>query len=247
MPIRTTGTRVRPPAGYTPDWGAVAGKTVLEGGCGPGRFLPLLAAHADRVVALELGSHVDRAAERCRHLPNVDLVQGSVLAPPFKPGTFDLVYSLGVLHHTEQPERGARALASLVADDGQLSVWVYGPDYWGSGVRRLTGRTVHAYLRRRDPESAYRACRRWLYPLGRLQARAARRRWTKIAFAPIFILGVPRHPVPEVMMATIFDYFAAPIISTHTTAEVRGWLEGQGFSELTALPVPTSVRATKSA
>jgi len=49
------------------------------------------------------------------------------------------------------------------------------------------------------------------------------------------------------MMATIFDYFAAPIISTHTAPEVLGWLEGEGFSEVSPLPVPTSVRATKRA
>jgi len=233
------------PSGYRADWSGFAGKIVLEGGCGPARFLPLVAPHCKRVIGLELGSHVERAANRCRHLDNVDLVQGSVLNPPFRQGAFDLVYSLGVLHHTERPGAGARALGSLVAPGGQISLWVYGLNYWGRGVRRLTGKAIHSALADRDPEDAYRLAKRWLYPLGRLQGRLARRRWTKLAAAPVFAISVPRHPVPEVMMATIFDYFAAPIISTHDDAEVRGWLEDAGLADIESLPVPTSVRATR--
>lgn len=235
------------PEGYEPDWGSVEGRTVLEGGCGPGRFLPLLAPHARRVVGLELGPHVDRAADRCSGVDNVDLVQGSVLKPPFKRGAFDVTYSLGVLHHTPAPPDGASVLAALVGPGGTLAIWVYPPSYWGRGVQRLTGPAVNAYMKRIGPERAHRFARRRLMPLGRLQMRLARRRSTKVLAAPLFVVSVPRHPVPEVMLATIFDYFGAPIISTHKPDEVVEWLEGEGFVEVRELPVPTSVQAVRAA
>ncbi len=233
------------PPGYEADWSELRGRMVLEGGCGPGRFLPLIAPHAGRVVGLELGPHVDRAADRCAEFANVDLVQGSVLRPPFRPGVFDVVYSLGVLHHTPDPAGGARSLAALVGQGGKLALWVYEPGYWGRGIQRLTGRAVHAYMRRLGPARAHAFAEHRLLPLGRLQMRLARRRVTKILGAPLFAVSVPRHPKAEVMLATIFDYFGAPIISTHETDEVVAWLASEDFGELRPLPVPTSVLASR--
>lgn len=232
------------PAGYSADFSTLTGKLVLEGGCGAGRFLPMLAPHAVRVVGLELGPHIDRAAARCAALGNVDLVQGSVLAPPLRRRSFDITYTLGVLHHTEDPASGARALAECVAPGGLLSIWVYGPGYWGRGIQRMTGKAIHACMQRIGPTAAHSLVEHWLLPLGRLQGRLARRRWTKLLGAPAFALSVPRHPVPEVMVATIFDYFGAPIISTHGEDEVRDWIARCGF-DVRSLPVPTSVQGVR--
>ncbi len=42
-----------------------------------------------------------------------------------RPESFDLVYSLGVLHHLEDPLAGVRALAKLVRPGGELRLYVY--------------------------------------------------------------------------------------------------------------------------
>lgn len=220
----------------------IEGRIVLDAGTGPGRFLDVVsAAGAQRVVGLELGDHVLRARSRTRHLENVAVVQGSVLAPPFRASSFDLVYSIGVLHHTLDPAGGVIALASLLAPEGRLAVWVYPPEYWGGRLRGNTGRIIHRVLTRLPNHWAYRFCRRVLYPLGRLQMKLAAHRWTKLLFAPLFLVGVPRHPRPEVMMATIMDYFAAPTISTHEPVEVASWFDAAGLTGIETLPVRTSV------
>jgi hypothetical protein len=101
-------------------------------------------------------------------------------------------------------------------------------------------RKVHARLSRLPPDEALDRCRRWLYPLGRLQMKLAERRATKLLGAPLFLVNVPRHPQPEVMLSTIYDYFCPPIISTHTDAEVRAWLEDAGFARVRSVPVPSA-------
>lgn len=225
---------------YRPDTSFLRGKRVLDAGCGPGRFTTVAAKSAREVIGLDLGDHVDRAARRCADLPNVQLVQGSVLDPPFRAGSFDYVFSVGVLHHTPDPRAGCRELAGLLAPDGAMSIWVYPPEYWNGPIRGVIGRRIHAALSVLPPERSLAVCARWLYPLGRVQTVLARARWSKVLGAPVFLVAVPRHPRREVMIATIYDYYGPPIISTHTYEEVESWLSEIGFAEMRRVPVPTA-------
>src|SRR5262245_24517117 len=117
------------------------GKRVLDAGCGTGRHAYFAAKYGAReVVAMDLSDAVDAARENLRHIRNVRIVQGDILRPPFVPaafgGGFDLVYSIGVLHHLPNPEAGFRSLLRHVRPGGTLAVWVYG--YENNGfVRRV--------------------------------------------------------------------------------------------------------------
>lgn len=126
-----------------------------------------------------------------------------------------------------------------------MSVWVYPPEYWGSIVRRSVTRALRRGLARISPERALLICSHLLYPIGRAQTTLARRRLTKLLASPIFALNIPRHPQREVMIATIYDYFCPPIISTHTYEDVRRWLEVASFSRLREIPVPTGWFASR--
>jgi uncharacterized protein YbaR (Trm112 family)/2-polyprenyl-3-methyl-5-hydroxy-6-metoxy-1,4-benzoquinol methylase len=237
-PYRTTVASG--PGAYRPNDSFLRDKRVLDAGCGPARLTTVPARSAAHVVGLDMGDHIDRAYARCQHLTNTDFVQGSVLEPPFRPGTFDYVFSIGVLHHTPDPRRGCLQLAKLLVADGAMSIWVYPPEYWGGRLRGIVGKLVNKRLSRLPPERSFDISARWLYPIGQVQMALARRRWTKLLTAPLFILSVPRHPQKEVMIATIHDYFGPPIISTHTYNEVQGWLHEAGFEDLRRLPVPIS-------
>lgn len=231
---------------YTPAGDILRDRVVLDAGCGPARFTEVAAKHGARlVVGLELGDHVERAARRCHHLPNTAFVQGSVLQPPFKPEVFDVVFSVGVLHHTGAPREGAEALGRLVAPAGSLSIWVYPPEYWGRGPQRPIAKTLHRIIASYPPATGWRFCERWLYPLGRIQMAVHQRKVLRFLLAPLFLIKVPRHPVREVMLATIFDYYAPTRITTHAPEEVSTWLEEDGFTNVTPLPVRSAVIGTR--
>jgi SAM-dependent methyltransferase len=111
--------RLHLPAGWGPE---VLSGRVLDAGCGMGRYTALVAQFADEIVGLDLSRAVDEAHRRW---PDLAFIQGDLASPPFDDGTFDVVYSFGVLHHLPEPLRAFETCYRLVRPRGTLLVWVY--------------------------------------------------------------------------------------------------------------------------
>ena len=104
------------------------GKVVLEGGCGKGRHTALSHAWgAKEIVGIDLSAAVDSAFEATRHLANAHIVQADIFQLPFK-SVFDYAFSVGVLHHTPDPQKAFESLRSKVVKGGHISAWVYGKE-----------------------------------------------------------------------------------------------------------------------
>lgn len=145
------------------------GLSVLDAGCGGGEHLRLVARHAHEVVGVDLEC-ASLAAERCRDLPNVTTDEADVVRMDLG-RRFDVVYSVGVLHHTEDPRAAFLNLARHVEPGGRLIVWVY------SREGNLLNRVVLEPLKRR-------VLHRW--PRGALLA---------LAHLATLLLYVPVHTI----------------------------------------------------
>src|SRR5215467_3054667 len=116
--------RLRGETGLFPE--QIAGKIVLEAGCGMGRFLDVVSRDgAALAVGVDLSSAVEAAAANIGERPNVLIAQGDIFRLPFKPRAFDVVYSIGVLHHTPSAERAFKTLVPLVKPGGTIAISVY--------------------------------------------------------------------------------------------------------------------------
>jgi len=100
---------------------------VLDAGCGNGRWLRQMAKMGGRrIVGLDYSSSVRNSWANTRGLPNVTVVQGSILKPPLRPDVFDLIVSMGVIHHLDDPVRGMAELGKLLSvPRGKITVWLY--------------------------------------------------------------------------------------------------------------------------
>lgn len=110
--------------------GQLAGRWVLDVGCGAGRFLEAAAKSGAELIGLDISSAIDAAAKTVANAPHVHLVQASALAPPFKTDSLDFVYCIGVIQHTPDPQGVMRALPPLLKPGGEVAVTIYERKPW---------------------------------------------------------------------------------------------------------------------
>ena len=101
---------------------------IVEIGCGTGQ-MSLYLARADRLV---IGADLTRAslelamsAARRFRLERVLFVETDLHRPGLRKGSFDVVYSSGVLHHTPNPRAAFARIAQLARPGGIIVLGVY--------------------------------------------------------------------------------------------------------------------------
>src|SRR5581483_11894721 len=109
--------------GLTP--GDVRGKLVLDAGIGAGRFADVLARWGANVVGIDLSYAVEAANQNFGEMPNVLVCQADIGRLPFRPGTFDFIVSIGVLHHTPDTRSFFQHLPRYLKPGGEIAIWVY--------------------------------------------------------------------------------------------------------------------------
>lgn len=101
------------------------GKVGLDAGCGGGRHAFRANSYGAEVVAMDLSPAVDAAYKKARITSGVHVVQGDIFNPPLARGSFEFIYSLGVLHHTPDPPEAFRKLVPLLSPRATIAVMLY--------------------------------------------------------------------------------------------------------------------------
>jgi arsenite methyltransferase len=215
---------------------------VLDAGCGAafsalelfGRQLATF-----RYLGADISPAVDVAAERFAERGyEGGFLQADLLALPLPEESVDVIFSEGVLHHTDSTERALHALARFLAPGGRFLFYVYrkkGP------VREFTDDYIRRLLQPMRPEDAWNA----LMPLTKL-GKALGDLQVKIDVPEeIELLEIPAGPVdlqrflywhvvkafhhPELSIDELnhinYDWFAPRNAYRQTPEQVRAWCD----------------------
>jgi SAM-dependent methyltransferase len=213
---------------------------LLDAGCGAGlsalelfdRVLPRL-----RYLGVDVSEAVDVAADRFVERGREGaFMQADITNLPLPEGSVDLIFSEGVLHHTDSTRGALGALAKLLKAGGRFLFYVYrkkGP------VREFTDDYVRAKLQSMSPKEAWAAVEpltRLGIALGELQA--------EIELAdPIDLFEIPAGRIDvqrlfywhvaklfyrselsfDEMNHINYDWYAPANASRQTPDQVRGW------------------------
>ncbi len=103
-------------------------KLVLDAGCGAGRFADVALRFGAKVIAVDVSTAVDACNKNLQEIGHPTdryaLIQASIYELPFRTGTFEYVYSLGVIQHTPYRKESVLSLAKQIGQ-GELALWVY--------------------------------------------------------------------------------------------------------------------------
>jgi SAM-dependent methyltransferase len=222
-------------------------RRVLDVGCGSGysSALWLDTPHwkgRAMWVGVDISEAIDVARDRLGSVPNTHFVQADALRMPFAPGTFDAIFSEGVLHHTPSTREALLACALLLAPGGAFHFYVYRKK---APVREFTDDHVRAALGRMTNDEAWEAMR----PLTKL-ARDIAALHATVEVEDIPVLGIKAgtydiqrliywnfaklfwnesYPF-EANLHVNFDWYRPHYANRQTEADVRSWCAEAGLS-----------------
>lgn len=186
----------------------LAGKRVLDAGCGNGMLSAAISEYGCDVYACDVSPSVHNAARYFADNPSVRFLRANLIQPPFAHETFDVVFCAGVLHHTPSTRYTFDRVAETVKPGGRLFVWLY---------HELPGTKQHgkAWLRSyvaRLPEPVRHAV---------ALAFTAKKRVTD------------REMSWEETLTRVHDYWTPRYRHVHTPAELADWFREAGFGDAT--------------
>lgn len=108
----------------------IKNKWVLDAGCGAGRFLDAVSNSEAEIVGIDISSAIDAAKKNLEGKKNIHFIQASIYDMPFKKGTFDFCYCIGVIQHTPNPQKSIRSITEIVKKEGKIAVTIYERRRW---------------------------------------------------------------------------------------------------------------------
>ena len=99
------------------------GKESLECGCGGGQHTAFVAEYAQHHTAVDLNT-TDLARERNKSKNNISYAEADIAKMDLKK-QFDIVFSIGVVHHTDDPDATFENMYRHTKTGGRTVVWVY--------------------------------------------------------------------------------------------------------------------------
>ncbi|WP_237759208.1 class I SAM-dependent methyltransferase [Legionella erythra] len=232
---------------------------VLDAGCGAG--LSALEYWKDNFSNIHyLGIDISTAVDVCRQrfesrqVRDAAFMQANIEKLPLKPSTVDMIFSEGVMHHTDSTRNTFLSLAKLLKKKGMFLFYVYnkkGP------IREFVDDYIREQLQPMNPEEGWDALR----PLTKLGKLLGDLDITIDIPEEIKLLDIPAGKINlqrffywhvfkayydsklnlEEMNHINYDWYAPKNAHRHTPEEVRGWCDEASMRIVREIVEPSGI------
>ena len=209
----------RQKTGFTPE--ELRGKLVLDAGVGAGRYTDVVSRWGADVVGVDLSYAVEASQRNFADRSNVFIAQADIGALPFRPCSFDAIFSIGVLHHTPDTRAYFLKLVSLLKPGGTIAIWVYPRE--GDYIVR---NTWIRFVNKIPPYMFYEWCR-WFVPWAQ---RRLTNPWVGI-IRRVFPFSTQGLGLENDILDT-FDGYSPTFHGIHSPEEVKGWFREAGLTDI---------------
>jgi 2-polyprenyl-3-methyl-5-hydroxy-6-metoxy-1,4-benzoquinol methylase len=140
------------------------GQSILEAGCGMGRFTQIALETGAEIISFDLSTAVEANLRNNGDFPRVQIVQASIYEIPLKKESFDKVFCMGVLQHCPDVRAAFMSLVPFLKPGGEIVIDVYQKHtglfpplkYWARPFLTWMGpKGVHRFLSMMIPPAFY--------------------------------------------------------------------------------------------
>lgn len=206
-------------------------KEVLDCGSGGGNHMAFVAPYAKSVTGVDLNASSSSHANTA-NLKNIETLEGDIATMDLK-RQFDIVYCIGVLHHTDSPDASFRNIARHCKPGGRVIVWVYSHEgnFWNrtlvEGSKRLIiGKLprpiVHAISHLLTILVSIPVYTVYLLPLKFLPYYEYFQNWRKLSY--------------KRNLLNVFDKLNAPQTDFIKQERIRSWFSDNEFENVSITP-----------
>jgi SAM-dependent methyltransferase len=206
-------------------------KSVLECGCGGGQHTSFIAPYAREILAVDLNT-IEIARKRNKKAKNIRYLEADISTMDLD-RKFDIVFSIGVVHHTDAPDKTVANLIRHVKKGGMLILWVYSKEgnFLVENVVEPLRRIFFAKMKRNYLAKLSRVITLLLYlPVYTIYLLPFRRLPYYEYFTNFRKLSFYRNTL------NVFDKLNAPQVEFISRERVEGWLNSNNFEDIHIRP-----------
>ncbi len=230
------------------------GAKVLDVGCGAGRFAEIAIDAGAEVTAIDLSGAVDACKRNLGQSAQLEVVQASIYELPFRPESFDYVYSIGVIQHTPNPEESVKQICRFVRPGGQIALWIYDRNwksYLGTLGFKYLLRPWTKKMSREQVERFSNTLEKICWPINKVARHCGFPGKVVMRFLPVSCFHLQSVPLSdedfrEWVRLDTFDMYSPAHDHPQTYATVATWLQEAGFRDIQRHPhAGVSISATR--
>ncbi len=197
---------------------------------------------------IDISLSVETAYKNTEKFKNIAVSQASIFELPYRDETFDIIYSLGVIHHTPNPKKALQVLVEKLVPGGLIGIYIY-------TKKPLLREMADRGIRKITTKMKYEECMQFSKKMTKLGRALNKNKQPLIIDEDIELLGIKKgkynihrfmynyflkcwySPKQDIEYANLInqDWYHPYYASHHTKEEIINWFKRAGVRKITCI------------